>query len=300
MTPAFDSALLTQRVLDGLADGSVYALLALALVVVYRGSGHINFAQGEMGTVCAFAASTAALAGWPIWLAIGGAMALGFALGVAVERVIVSPLERRSASSVVVAVNALGIAVWGVDARRLESVFPSESDDFARILGTVVRWERLGIFTVMLALLGLLWLLFNRTSAGLAARAVAVNPDSAALAGIRVGTVLALGWGIAGAIGALSACLLAPQAGLTSSLMLGPLIFATAAALVGGLDSPVGAVVAGLGIGVLRALVIGYNDEVLGGWIGGDAVLSATLLLIVVVLLVRPSGLFGSVRVERV
>ncbi len=299
---AFATDLFIQRSVDGLAKGSIYALLALALVVVFRGSGQLNFAQGEMALFCAFFAQTLTLTGFPVAIAIAGAAVLGFALGAGAERFLIRPIEKKSPIAVVVVavglflgLNNLVAAVWGVDARRMPSPFPNDADDFVRIGGAAVRIERLGIFAVLLVMVGLLWLLFNRTRTGLAMRAVANNQPSSQLVGIRVGRVLALGWGLAGAIGAVGASLLAPQAGLSGAMMFGPFIFAAAAATVGGLDSPVGAVVAGLGLGLIDAFIVGYFT-----WIGGDLVLPVTFGIILVVLVLKPSGLFGTTRVERV
>jgi branched-chain amino acid transport system permease protein len=294
--------LFVQRLVDGLARGSIYALLALALVVVFRGSGQLNFAQGEMGMFCAFVTSTLTLSGVPVWLSILLAMCVGFAMGVGIERIVVRPLEHKNPGGVLVAaiglfllINSSAIAIWGVDARGLPSVFPSDEDAFFRLFGAAVRWERVGIFFTMIALLVLLWLLFTKTKVGLAMRAVANNQDSSKLVGIRVGRVLALGWGLSGAIGALGACLLAPQAGLTQALMLGPFILASAAAVLGGLDSPLGAVVGGLSIGLIEAMIIGYV-----GFLGGSMVVTVVFVIILGVLLFKPTGLFGSTRVERV
>jgi branched-chain amino acid transport system permease protein len=294
--------LFVQRMVDGLARGSIYALLALAIVVVFRGSGQLNFAQGEMGMFCAFVASTLTLSGLPIALAILLSMAVGFAMGVVIERVVVRPLEHKNPGGVLVAaiglfllINSSAVAIWGVDPRGLPSIFPSDDDSFFRLFGAAVRWERVGIFLTMLALLGLLWALFTKTKVGLAMRAVANNQESSKLVGIRVGRVLAIGWGLSGAIGALGACLLAPQAGLTQSLMIGPFVLASAAAVLGGLDSPQGAVVGGLLIGLLEATIIGYV-----GFLGGSMVVTVVFVIILFVLLFKPSGLFGSTRVERV
>jgi branched-chain amino acid transport system permease protein len=291
-----------QFTVDGLAAGAVYALLALALVVVFRGSGQLNFAQGEMGMFCAFIASTLYLSGVPMWLAVIIVMMIGFVMGVGIERFVIRPLEHKNPGGVLVAaiglfllINSLAVAIWGVDPRGLPSVFPSAPGDFFRLFGAAVRWEEVGVFLAMLGLLGLLWLLFTKTKVGLGMRAVANNQDSSRLVGIRVGWILAIGWGVAGAIGALGACLLAPQAGLSQTLMLGPFIFASAAAILGGLDSPLGAVVGGLAIGLIQNYIIGYAN-----WLGGGMVLSVVFLIILIVLLVKPTGLFGSTRVERV
>jgi branched-chain amino acid transport system permease protein len=141
----------------------------------------------------------------------------------------------------------------------------------------------------------LLWLLFTKTRVGLAMRAVANNQESSNLVGIRVGGILLLGWGLAGAIGVLAATLLAPSAGLTGTLMLGPFLLASVAAVLGGLDSPIGAVVGGLLIGVVQAIIVGYV-----GFLGSDMLFPVMLVILLGVLLLRPSGLFGSERVERV
>ena len=299
---AFATDLFIQRTFDGLAKGSIYALLALALVVVFRGSGQLNFAQGEMALFCAFFAQTLTLSGLPVVLAIVAAALLGFVMGAGVERFLIRPIEKKSPIAVVVVavglflgLNNLVAVIWGVDARRMPSPFPNDADDFIRIGGAAVRLERLGIIAVLLLLVALLWLMFNRTRIGLAMRAVANNQPSSQLVGIRVGRVLAIGWGLAGAIGAIGASLLAPQAGLSGAMMFGPFIFAAAAATVGGLDSPVGAVVAGLALGLIDAYIVGYLT-----WIGGDLVLPVTFGIILAVLVLKPSGLFGSVRVERV
>jgi branched-chain amino acid transport system permease protein len=299
---AFDTALFVERMVNGLAEGSIFAMLALSLVVVFRSSGQLNFAQGEMGLFGAFLVSTLTLTGFPVWISIGIAMAVGFVLASGVERVIIRPIEHRNPGAVVVAaiglflgINQLHALIWGVDARRLPSPFPSDADSFFRLFGAPVRWERFGTFLVLLVLLAFLWVLFNKTKIGLAMRAVANNPESAGLVGIRVGWVLAIGWGLATAIAVLGASLLAPQGGLSVALMFGPFLTASAAATLGGLDSPVGAVVGGLLLGVLKAIMIGYIP-----FLGGDMVFTVSLGIILVVLLVRPGGLFGSVKVERV
>jgi branched-chain amino acid transport system permease protein len=294
--------LFLERFVNGLADGSIYALLALALVVVFRSTGQLNFAQGEIGTFGAFFVSTLTLGGWPVWLAICCAMVLGFVVSAGVERVVVRPIEHRNPSSVIVAligvflaVNQLVAMIWGVDARSLPSVFPDAADDFVTIGGAPIRIARLGIIGVLIVMLFLLWLMFNKTKIGLAMRAVANNQESSNLVGIRVGSILVFGWGLAGAIGVLAAAMLAPSAGLTGTLMLGPFLLASVAAVLGGLDSPVGAVVGGLVIGLTEAFIVGYVD-----FLGADMLFPVMLVILLIVLLLRPSGLFGSERVERV
>ncbi len=295
-------SLFIERMVNGLADGSIYALLALALVVVFRSTGQLNFAQGEIGTMGAFFVSTLTLTGLPVWLSIGCAMLLGFVVSAGVERVVVRPIEHRNPGAVIVAligvflgINQLVAMIWGVDARSLPSVFPDAADDFVTIFGAPVRVARLGVIGVLIVVLVLLWLLFAKTKIGLAMRAVANNQESSNLVGIRVGTVLVLGWGLAGAIGVLAAAMLAPSAGLSGSLMLSPFLLASVAAVLGGLDSPIGAVVGGLLIGVTEAFIVGYVD-----FLGADMLMPVMLVILLGVLLLRPSGLFGSERVERV
>lgn len=302
MILAFDTELFIQRIVDGLSKGSIYALLALALVVVFRGSGQLNFAQGEMALVTTYIGSTLTLSGWPVWLTIFVCAVTGFVMGGAVERFLIRPMEAKSPFAVVVVAiglflgfNSIAAAVWGVDARDFPSLFPNQPDDFFNLLGANVRWERVGIFFVLLGIGALLYLLFTRTKIGLAMRAVANTHESSRLVGIRVGRVLMIGWGLAAAIGAVAGCLIAPSAGLSLSMMFGLFIYGSAAATLGGLDSPLGAVVAGLSLGLLDSMIIGYVDI-----IGGDLLLTVILGLILLVLLVKPSGLFGSTRVERV
>ncbi len=295
-------SLFLERLVDGLADGSIYALLALALVVVFRWTGQLNFAQGEIGTFGAFVASTLILSGLPTWLSILLAMGVGFLVSAGVERIVVRPIEHRNPGAVIVALIGVFLAVnqavamiWGIDARPLPSIFPNDADSFVTVLGAPVRVARLGTIGVLIVVLVLLWLLFTKTKIGLAMRAVANNQESSNLVGIRVGTILLFGWGLAGAIGVLAAAMLAPSAGLSGTLMLGPFLLASVAAVLGGLDSPIGAVVGGLLIGVTEAFIVGYVD-----FLGADMLFPVMLVILLGVLLLRPSGLFGSERVERV
>jgi branched-chain amino acid transport system permease protein len=295
-------SLFIERMFNGLYDGSIYAMLALALVVVFRSTGELNFAQGELGTIGAFFTSTLVLTGLPVWLSIFFALCLGFLLAAGLERVVVRPIAHRNPAAVIVAligaflaINQFGAMFWGVDARSLPSVFPTQADDFIRIFGAPIRIERIGTIVVLIVLVLLLWLLFNKTKLGLAMRAVANNRESSSLVGIRVGNILILGWGLAGSIGVLAACMLAPSAGLTGSLMLGPFLLASVAAVLGGLDSPLGAVVGGLIIGLVKAFMEGYID-----FLGSNMLFPVMLVILLGTLLLRPAGLFGTERVERV
>jgi branched-chain amino acid transport system permease protein len=295
-------SLFVERMFNGLADGTIYALLALALVVIFRSTGQLNFAQGEIGMFGAYFVSTLTLAGLSVWVAIFAAMLLGFAFSAGVERVIVRPIELRSPGAVLVALigvflatNQLTAMIWGVDARSVPSPFPDDADDFVRILGAPIRIARLGTIGVLIVVVALLYLLFNKTKIGLAMRVVANDQESSRLVGIKVGFVLRLGWGLAGAIGVLSACLLAPSAGLSLSLMLGPFLLASVAAVLGGLDSLMGAVVGGVLIGLVEALMVGYVD-----FLGADMLFPVMLVILLGILIFRPTGLLGSEKVQRV
>jgi len=288
----------------GLSSGSVYALLALGLVIVYRGSGHLNFAQGEMAMVAAF------FAWWysghmNIWLAVLLAACTSFVLGALIERLIIRPIGRRSPFAVVVAaialflgLNSLAPFAWRVtNPQPFDSLFPNDPDDFVRIGGATWRYERIGVLIAMLVLAAFLYVLFQKTKLGLAMRAVASNPESAPLVGIKTGQVLMMSWGLASFVGAIGGCMVASiNTNIDAAMMFTIFFSATAAATLGGFDSLFGAVFAGLLLGVVENMAAGYFPD----QIGQELRFSVSLLIILVVLLVRPSGLFGSQRVERV
>ena len=296
---------LLQYVFDGLSLGSIYALLALGLVVVFRGTGHLNFAQGEMAMICTFFTWQFHAWGLPLVVSVLIGMVTGFVLGAGVEVSLIRRVAKKSEAGVFVVsiamflgFNSLAGMIWGnLPPEEMPSLFPDEPDDFVKIFGAVWRYEYIGIMIVALLLMGLLFLLFAKTKFGLAMRAVASNPESARLVGIPTGVVLAASWGIAAAMGALSGAMVGGLAGeLTSLLMFTPFIYASASATLGGFDSPGGAVIAGLLIGVGEQLAAGYAP----GWIGQELRLGVALVTIFVVLLFKPSGLFGSTKVERV
>ena len=296
---------LLQYVFDGLSLGSIYALLALGLVVVFRGTGHLNFAQGEMAMICTFFTWQFHAWGLPLVASVLLGMVAGFVLGAGVEVSLIRRVAKKSEAGVFVVsiamflgFNSLAGMIWGnLPPEEMPSLFPDEPDDFVKIFGAVWRYEYIGIMIVALVLMGLLFLLFAKTKFGLAMRAVASNPESARLVGIPTGVVLAASWGIAAAMGALSGAMVGGLAGeLTSLLMFTPFIYASASATLGGFDSPGGAVIAGLLIGVGEQLAAGYAP----GWIGQELRLGVALVTIFVVLLFKPSGLFGSTKVERV
>jgi branched-chain amino acid transport system permease protein len=293
-----------QYLFNGLSSGGVYSLLALGLVIVYRGSGHLNFAQGEMAMISAF------FAWWysgrlPIWLAVIAAAITAFILAAVIERFIIRPIGHRSPFAVVVAaiglflgLNALAPFAWRVsNPQPFDSLFPNDTDDFVRVGGATWRYERIGQMVVMLILAGVLFVLFHRTKLGLAMRAVASNPESAPLVGIKTGQVLMVSWGLAAFVGAIGGCMVASvNTNVDASMMFAIFFSATAAATLGGFDSLGGAVLSGLILGVVENMSAGYFPD----QIGNELKFSVSLVIILVVLLVRPSGLFGSQRVERV
>jgi branched-chain amino acid transport system permease protein len=306
--------LFLQRVVDGLSQGSVYALIALGLVIIYRGTGHLNFAQGEMALFATYCVYQLGEWGLSIYISVWIGMAIGFAVGAATEVALIRPVAKKSPFAVFIVtiglfqfLNWLDGAIWGdqllpnsgVGSKQSQfpSLFPDADTDFVTIFGANIRIQSIGVFLLVLVVTGLLFLLFNKTRFGLAMRAVASSPDSSRLVGIKTNRVLMMSWGLAAAIGALGGIVFA---GLNNSVSLGLMftvfIYGSAAATLGGFDSPGGAVIAGLTIGVVENLVAGYAQE----WVGQSMKLGVAFLVILVVLMVKPSGLFGTQKVERV
>jgi branched-chain amino acid transport system permease protein len=286
-----------QQVVSGLASGGIYASLALAIVLIYRSTRVINFAQGEMATFTTFVAWSLTQHGLSKWLAFPLTLAIAFAGGVLLQRVVIRPVENAPPLTVVIltvglliGLNGLSAWIWGGDAKSFPSLFSTRP---IRIAGVAFSIQDFGVIGVSIGAVVAITLFFRFTRVGLAMRAAAVNPESSALVGIRVGWMLALGWGLAAALGALSGILVAPSVFLDPNMMLGVLLYAFAAAVLGGLDSPVGAVVGGLSLGVLLNLVGTYGKEVSTRLDVSDVRLAVALAIILLVLLVRPGGLFG-------
>jgi branched-chain amino acid transport system permease protein len=287
-----------QLVVDGIADGSVYGAVALALVLIFRSTGIVNFAQGEMAMFSTFVAWGLLQAGLPVGLAVLLAVALSFAGGMLVERVVIRPVEGGEPLALVIVtlgllilVNSAAGWIWGFNNRSFPSLFGDGSVD----IGSVhIDVESLGIIAVMLGVVGVVYLIFNRTKIGLAMRAVSMNPESSRLSGVSVGRTLMVGWGLAAAVGALAGALVASRLFLDVNFMASVLIYSFAAATLGGFDSPFGAVVGGWIIGVAETLAGYYVD-----FIGADLKILVPLAIILAVLMVRPSGLFGSEEVAR-
>jgi len=288
-------ALLLQ-VAAGLATGGIYASLALALVMIYQATHLVNFAQGEMAMFCTYIAWSLINAGMGYWPAFLATVAIAFVLGVLIERIIIRPVENAPVLAVVVVfigllviLNSLAGWIFTYTIKSFPSPFPRELPFGIRYVSP----HQLGAIGVTVVVLLLLYAFFRFTPLGLAMRAAAQNPVSSRLVGIRVGWMLALGWGLAAAIGAVAGMMVAPIVYLDPNMMSGTLLYAFAAALLGGIESPGGAVVGGLVVGVL--------ENVLGAFvIGNELKLVVALVLIIGVLLVRPSGLFGKPQVSRV
>jgi branched-chain amino acid transport system permease protein len=289
-----------QQVVAGLASGSIYASLALALVLIYRATGLINFAQGEMATLSTYIAWTLTTNhGWSYWPAFAFTLVASFVGGAAIHQAIIRPNEKGSVLRVVIvtiglllAINGLVILIWSGEIRAIESPFPGGTFEIA---GVAISWQDVCTIGVVLATVVVLWFLFQYTKLGLAMRAAATNPAEARLVGVRVTWMLSLGWGLAAVLGAISGMLAAPSLFLDPNLMAALVIYAFAAAVLGGIDSPVGAIVGGLILGVGLNLIGQYVD-----FVGTDLRLPVALAVILVVLLVKPSGIFGSREVGRV
>jgi len=282
------------QVLAGLATGSIYASLALALVMIYQATHLVNFAQGEMAMFATYIAWSLINAGFGYWPAFLLTVLIAFFLGVLIERIVIRPVENAPVLAVVVVFIGLLVILNSIAGWIFSYTIKSFPSPFPAALG--IRYmspHQVGALAVTLVVLALLYVFFRFTPLGLAMRAAAQNPVSSRLVGIRVGWMLALGWGLAAAVGAIAGMMVAPIVYLDPNMMSGILLYAFAAALLGGIDSPGGAVVGGLVVGVL--------ENVLGAFvIGNELKLVVALVLIVGVLLVRPSGFFGSVQVSRV
>jgi branched-chain amino acid transport system permease protein len=285
---------------NGIGSGVIYASVALALVIIYRTTGLLNFAQGEMALFSTFLAWWLTDHGWGIVYALFGSIVISFVAGAVIERVLIRPVEgSKSPLNVVIvtlgmflAINALAALIFikpGAEALQMPRLFPD-----GKAVG--IQWATLGRAGVLAVECALLWVLLQKTKLGLKLRAVASNPESAKLVGINPGVMLMVGWALAASLGAVAGVLAAARGtgGFDTSLMQQVLVYAFAAAALGGFDSPLGAVVGGLIVGVANSLTVQYIDALQG------IEVVVPFALILVVLLVRPNGLFGRNIVERV
>jgi len=288
-------ALLLQ-VLSGLATGGIYASLALAVVMIYKATHVVNFAQGEMAMFSTFLAWQLIQWGMPYWGAFFLTIGVSFVGGVVIERTVIRPFEAHEAVLAVVTVfiglflilNALAGWTWEYTLKSFPSPFPAQS-----YVGGYLSGHQLGLFGVVLVTLGVVYAFFRFTPLGLAMRAAAENPDSSRLVGIRVSWMLALGWGLAAALGAVAGIMVAPLVFLEPNMMGFVLIYAFAGALFGGIDNPWGAVIGGFTVGVLENIMGVYV-------VGTELKLTVALVIIIGVLVLKPSGVFGKTVVTRV
>ncbi len=296
------STLFAQQTVSGLANGGIYASLAVALVLIYRATEVINFAQGALATFTTYIAWQLIDWGLTYWLAFACTLGIAFVGGLAVELAAIRPVERRGTPLTVV-IASIGLLIlvegaigriWGNQVKFMPAPFPAH---IYHVGGVAFSLQDLGTIAISIASVFVLWLFFRFTKVGLAMRAAAVRPAAARLVGIRVSWMLSLGWGLAAMLGAVAGMLAAasPSVLLQPNMMDGILIYAFAAAVVGGLESPAGAVIGALAIGVLLSLLGSYVS-----WVTPQLLLPAAFVLMLAVLLVKPSGLFGRTRTRRV
>jgi branched-chain amino acid transport system permease protein len=274
-----------QQVVSGLAAGSIYASLALALVLIYRATDVVNFSQGEMATFTTYVAWSLMHHGVSYWPAFTLTLGFAFCFGVGIQRTVIRPVERRPEIVIVIvtiglliAINGLVGWIWGGETKALDSPFPNRSWEIG---GVAISIQDVGTLAVCLLTVLILWGFFRFTTIGLAMRSSAVNPDASRL--------------LAAVLGAVAGLMAAPTVFLDPSMMLVILIYAFAAAVLGGIDSPVGAVVGGLLLGVIVNLLGAYVD-----FVGAELRLPTALAILLLVLIIRPQGLFGHVAVRRV
>ena len=283
------------QVLSGIASGGIYASLALALVMIFQATHHVNFAQGEMAMFSTYIALALIQAGVPYWGAFAITVAASMVIGALIQRVLLTPMANSPVlASVGVFIGLLlifnSVAGWLFTYTLKQFPTPFEGPP---VLGGFVTRHDLGSTAVTFGVLACVYVFFRFTNLGLAMRAAAYNPASSRLMGIRVGWMLSLGWGLAAAIGAVAGMMIAPVVFLDPNMMSGVLLYAFAGALLGGIANPAGAVAGGFAIGVIENLAGAYV-------VGQELKLTLALVIIVAVLTIRPAGLFGRTVVSRV
>jgi branched-chain amino acid transport system permease protein len=290
--------LFLQQVVAGIATGGIYACMALSVVMIYQAIHHLNFAQGEMAMFSTFIAWQMMQWGLPWGAAFVLTIAVSFVGGFVLERIVFKPIENAPVLSHIVVFialfaifNSLAGFIWDFSIKAVESPFGNGPVFGSNLLSA----HQAGMIGVTLVLLVALWAFFSFTRVGLAMRAAAANPESARLVGIRVSYMTALGWGMATAIGAVAGILIAPVVFLEPNMMLSILLYGFAGAVLGGLTSPLGAVLGGFAVGVIENLAGTYIPV-----IGAELKLTIALFLIVLVLVFKPEGLMGRRVVQRV
>ena len=294
------SATFAQLTVQGLALGAVYGILALALVLVYRATRVINFAQGELAMATTYVAYQLIKRGFSYWEAFFATLAIALVLGAALELALIRPVLHRSAIAAVIVTVGLFVLIdgivnwiWGGDFKSMPSPFGTK---IYHVGGVSIARLYIGMFVVVLISVLLVWALFRFTKLGLGMRAAALRPAESALVGVRVDRMLAIGWGLAAVLGAVAGLMAEPsQYVLEPTLMQPILVYAFAAAVLGGLESPAGAVIGGLLIGVSLNLVVQYVPA-----ITSELQTPVAFAVILAVLLLKPTGLFGQREVRRV
>jgi len=292
------SSIFAQQTVAGLAQGAIFGSLALALVLIYRATEVINFAQGELAMATTYIAYQLTVWGLSYWLAFFLTLPIAFVLGVTIQVVLIRPVQHSVIAVVIVTVGLFilidGVVtwIWGADLKFMKApfgntVYHAGSVAFAR--------QDIGVLLVTILTVVLLWLLFQFTKLGLAMRAAALRPAAASLVGVRVNAMLAIGWGLAAALGAVAGLMTEPSQFLQPTMMQAILLYSFSAAVLGGLESPVGAVVGGLAIGVFLNLVGQYV-----GFATSELRLPIAFAVLLIVLLIKPNGLFGRRQVRRV
>jgi branched-chain amino acid transport system permease protein len=294
------STIFAQQTVAGLAQGAVYGSLALALVLIYRATEVINFAQGEMAMATTYVAYQLITWGVPYWAAFFATLAFAFPFGVLIQLVFIRPVQHKSVIAVVIVSVGLFILVdgvvgwiWGGDLKFMPAPF---GNTVYHAGGVSFSRQDIGTLVVTAVTVVLLWALFQFTKLGLGMRAAALRPAAARLVGVRVDRMLAIGWGLAAVLGAVAGLMAEPAAFVLQPTLMQPiLLYAFAAAVLGGLESPAGAVVGGLALGVFLNLLGQYVH-----FVTSEIRLPFAFLVLLTVLLIKPSGLFGRPRVRRV
>jgi len=284
-----------QQVVSGIAIGGIFASLALALVLIYNAMGLVNFAQGEMAMLATFVAYALISRGMSYWIAFPVTLVLAFGGGVVIQRIVIRPVERAPILTLVIItlglatlLNGLAGFMFGYVPRSFPSAFSAQTID---LLGVFISYRDLGVIVVSGLVLLAVYLLLQHTTVGLTLRAAAHHPEASRLLGVQVSWMLGLGWGLAAAVGAVSGIMVAPILLLEPNMMQSIIIYAFAAAVLGGIESPLG----GLTVGVTVNLAGAYIP-----FVGGDLQLAVGLAIIIVVLIIRPNGLFGRAATRRV
>ncbi|HET8527306.1 MAG TPA: branched-chain amino acid ABC transporter permease [Gaiellaceae bacterium] len=293
------SDIFAQQTVAGLAQGAIFGSLALALVLIYRATEVINFAQGELAMATTYIAYQLTLWGLSYWLSFFLTLLISFVLGIVVYGVLIRPVQHRSVIALVIVTVGLFILIdglvtwkWGADLKFMPAPFGNQVYHAG---GVSFARQDIGVLLVSILSVILLWVLFQFTKLGLAMRAAALRPAAAALVGVRVDWMLAVGWGLAAVLGAVAGLMTEPSVFLTPTMMQPILLYAFAAAVLGGLESPAGSVIGGLAIGVFLNLVGQYV-----GFATSELRLPIAFFVLLVVLLLKPTGLFGRRQVRRV